>query len=169
MLKSAPAPSAEQLAEVDELLASAQRHVQERHDSFERCDSDGFISQWASGLSADRDRLQVQILKNGGHAEFWVLVDADGNVIADRVHWFQNQYSFAWQGSWKLPPEAEAKYGRRWIPFGDNSRIQKALKLHEEKRWFPAVAKIVGEGKGLSGAASCRAEAVRVFEEKQNA
>jgi hypothetical protein len=165
MLQSPPAPSPDQLAQIEALLAQSAAQDRARAESFERCDIDGFVSQWAHGINADKARMEVQILRNGGYAQFWVLLDADDNVIADRMHWFQNQYSFAWQGKWRLGDDDAAKYGRRWVPVGDNSRVQKQLGLREEKRWFPAFAKIVAEGNGLSGAASARVEAVRKFEE----
>lgn len=156
-LTTAPAPTAAQLAEIEAMKASAARHAKAKADSFDRCDTDGFLSQWASGINADLDRTKAELLANGGYAPFPVLCDADGRVIADRVHTFADTFAgYGTVSKWKLGAEDEAKCGRRWIPrdYTGRSRIQKSLGLHEETRWFPAYAKITGSGKGLSGCAS---------------
>lgn len=155
MLKQAPKPSAEQLAEIAKLEERAEASRRAKQESFDRCDTDGFVSQWASGVNAERDYKQIEILKNGGHAEFRVLVDGEGNVVADHVFRFANkQAPWLTDSRWRLADDLVEKLGRKWVPTGDKSRIQKQLGLHEEKRWFPAYAKLTApEGaKGLSGA-----------------
>lgn len=152
-LLSPPRPNEDQLAKISELEAAAARHSRERSDSQERSDTDGFLSQWASGLSAELARREIELLRNGGFHEFPVLVDADGNVVADRIFWFTNEYSFAREGKWKLSDELSLRAGRKWIPIGKKSRVQKQLGFREEKRFMPAYAKIAGSGKGLSGSA----------------
>jgi hypothetical protein len=151
----APKPTAAQLAEILRLDEEAAAAYKAKHDSFDRCDTDGFLSQWASGITGDLKRTQRELLKQGGYAVFPVLVDGEGNVVATKVYHFTNQYSFASESRWRLPDSLADGLGRRWIPTGKTSRVQKRLGLHEETRWFPAYAAITGGGKGLSGAASC--------------
>ena len=155
MRKTKPKPTAEQLAQAEKLDAEVKRKREREEESFQRCDTDGFLSQWALSIGAERDALDAKILRNGGHATFPVLCDKDGNVIADKVHQFKNKYNYGTDYKWRLSAEDEKKYGRRWIPRGCRSRIQKKLELHEETRWMPAKAAILGSGTGLSGASSC--------------
>jgi len=161
---SAPKPTDAQLDTIYALDEAAAAHAKAKADSFDRCDTDGFLSQWASGINGELARTKRDILLNGGYAQFRVLCDGEGNVVATKVHHFTNQFSFAPESRWRLPDSLADGLGRRWIPTGDKSRVQKRLGLHEETRWFPAYAAIAGGGKGLSGCASCY---VGVFQEGQ--
>lgn len=144
-----------------EEAAAADKRARE---SFERCDTDGFVSQWASGLTAAKLRLQAQIEEAGGEAEFfglfnqagerikakrvqgtdyfgnpetkWIVLDDDGKVM----HWVN------------IPNNPHAPSGR--------SKMGK-LGLHEEREGALAKAELRGGGKGLAGAHSVRAVAVR--------
>lgn len=60
----------------------ATAHAQAAHDSWERSDTDGFLSQHVSGLSSDKARLQGEIDDNGSRARFVALADLDGNLVA---------------------------------------------------------------------------------------
>lgn len=164
MRKTKPTPTAEQLAEADRLEAEVRRKRERAEESFQRCDTDGFVSQWALGIGADRDRMDAQILRDGGMASFPVLCDADGNVIADRIYSFENRYNGGTDYRWRLPDELAEIHGRKWIPTGERSRVQAQLGLHEETRWMPARAKIMGGGTGLSGAASAYVGIERITE-----
>ena len=55
------------------LRAKAAQHAQDREGSFDRCDTDGYLSQWASGLSADLCRLQATLAEQNGTAAFRFL------------------------------------------------------------------------------------------------
>jgi hypothetical protein len=165
MYKEAPKPTAAQLEAVEKLKASAARQRQDAHDSFERCDTDGFLSQWASQIGAQCNARKAELLMNGGCAQFPVLCDAEGNVVADKVFTFTNKFaSWTTVQKWKVD---EAKYGRRWIPlagYSGKSRVQAALGLHEESRWMPAVAKIsVPAGRKNTGLAGCANASVFTF------
>lgn len=166
MFKEAPAPTAEMLAKIEELEASAKRQMEAKEESFERCDTDGFLSQWASGIGAERDRREIQILKQGGCATFPVLCDSEGNVIATKIYTFPDQYrGHGFVDRWKID---EAKYGKKWIPTGEKSRVQKQLGLHEEYRWFPAYAKIaVPRGAKSTGLGGCANAYVGTFKKDE--
>lgn len=149
MLLEAPKPTEEQLAEAESLDGKSAQRLEEKRKSFERCDTDGFLSQWASGVCSDKDLEQAAILRNGGHALFPVLVDKEtGEVVADRVHTFQNNFAYGTVTKWKVDAE---KYGRTWLPTGKKSRVQKTLGLEEQERWFPAYADLKSNGTGMSG------------------
>jgi hypothetical protein len=154
-LTEAPKPTAAQLEKIEQLQKQASDALRRKEESWERSDTDGFLSQWANGMTAQLNDAKVAILKNGGYARFRVLCDGDGNVVATKIYHFTNSYSFAPESKWRLPDSLADGLGRKWIPTGDKSRVQKQLGLHEESRWFPAYAEITGGGKGLGGAASC--------------
>jgi len=67
------------------LRAEAAQHEQDKADSFERCDTDGFLSQWASGCTAALKRVQASIVEAGGNAEFPALFDLDGNPVPAKL------------------------------------------------------------------------------------
>lgn len=68
----------------DELRAEAAAHDASAQESFDRCDTDGFLSQWASGITAQLKRRQADLLDAGGKAEFPALFK-DGQLVAAKV------------------------------------------------------------------------------------
>lgn len=135
----------------DELREQARQYEQKAQDSFDRCDTDGFLSQWASGLSAQLCRAKAEITENGGVMPFEVLLEDDKHVSNRRVDakLINGQFGAVW-----LLSEAEEGYfGRKFIPFAGNgkSRIQEQLGLREDWENAPAAARITGRGTGLSG------------------
>lgn len=71
--------------------------LQTAHDSFERCDTDGFLSQWANQTMARRHTLAAQIAENGGVWEFESrrLERLDGTPVEARI--CQTKYGFRWR------------------------------------------------------------------------
>ena len=123
-------------------------------ESFDRCDTDGFVSQWALGLTAQELRLQADIDEAGGVAEFLALFTVDGEwVPAKRI---ETQYGSRWM--------VLDRFGNRtgeFLPFLPKRRRTLADKGYLEGRVLrPAKATIVGSGHGLAGATSCRAARV---------
>ena len=138
---------------------SQARECEERsRESFDRCDTDGFLSQWASDISARKYRLQATIERNGGLSDFWGLYVGDRRVAAKIIG---TQYGVCWL----LRDDEADHYGRRFIPTGKRSRIQKRLGLSERKESAPAAATIKGSGTGLAGAASCYVSTYRTGDE----
>jgi hypothetical protein len=142
--------NAAKIAELDRQIAETNQRVQE---SWERSDTDGFLSQWAGGLTASKLQLEKEILINGGTSVFpglytsdMVRVPAKAIVVAHPRGWGEDTV-------WMLTPEAAKTYGRMFIPFGLNSRVQKKLGLQQVFERAPAEAFIDGRGKGLSGSA----------------
>jgi hypothetical protein len=64
--------------QAEALRQEAQQHEQNASDSFERCDTDGFLSQWASGVMAQKKRLEADLVEAGGVWTFPALFDLDG-------------------------------------------------------------------------------------------
>lgn len=131
----------------DEYRAEAERNRKLAEESFQRCDTDGFLSQWALGLSAQKASLNASIADNGGKALFIGLYRGDERILAKII---DGQFG----RSWYLLEPIE---GRRFIPFtgfgphAKKSRVQKALGLCERLEEQDARAAIVGSGHGLSG------------------
>jgi hypothetical protein len=78
----------------EELRDLARKREQESRDSFDRCDTDGSLSQWASGINADKYRIQADIAENGGMWVFAALFDLEGNLIPAREMY--GQYGSFW-------------------------------------------------------------------------
>lgn len=161
-LTSPPKMTAEQRARVETLRAEQQAARQRREESWARSDTDGFLSQWANGVTDQHIEAQIKVLENGGYHRFAVVVDADGNVVAERQQYFP-KFNAPWltEPKWRVRDEYVERVGRKWLPVGANSRVQKQLGLSEQTFWFPAVAKVAGKGTGLSG--SVWIEINRVF------
>lgn len=77
-----------------ELREQAAAHDRKAHESFERCDTDGFMSQWADGLTAGKLRLQAQIAENGGRATHPALFDLEGNLVPAKL--VDGRYGLVW-------------------------------------------------------------------------
>lgn len=116
--------------------------------SFERCDTDGFLTQWAHSIGARQDRLEASIRERGGMAEFPALFK-DGALVPAVV--IETKYGSKW-GVFASAAEANGR-GRvvEWVPLGPKSS-KKGYTIGLVLR--PAKAAIVGGGRGLSGAAS---------------
>ncbi len=143
-----PDPTPEQLAEATRLRARAGQSHARREESFERCDTDGFLSQWAHGLSADRCAAQAEVLEHGGHAQFVGLFEvATGRRVPARI------ISTEFGPRWMVCDPSTGRATGVFYPTGSRSRKQKAAGLEERREWAAAEAKIVGRGTGLSGSA----------------
>lgn len=138
----------------DDFRAQAARSKQASYESFERCDTDGFLSQWANDIGARLDLEKAEILDAGGVSRFVGLYTIDGERVPAKV--VHSKINYQPVTSWLLRADAAAKYGRRYIPYNPRKpgRIQKALGLCHRYETAPAWASIMGSGKGLSGCAS---------------
>lgn len=50
-------------------------------DSFDRCDTDGFLSQWANDVTGNLYRLAADLADAGWTKELSALFDLDGNLL----------------------------------------------------------------------------------------
>ena len=100
----------------EDFRESAARHDQEAYDSFERCDTDGFLSQWAHGVNAGKDRLQAEIIENGGMWEFSALFDLRGNLVPAKE--VKTPYGYSWGLLDEANPEG------RFLGFFNPSKAQ---------------------------------------------
>lgn len=106
----------------DELRGKGVQHRQDAHDSFERCDTDGSMSQWASGLSGSANELAAQIAENHGWIEVKALFTLDGEFLTTDTRQSQfNRYS----SYWSIPREHATKLGIK--PFVNRSSAKSPI------------------------------------------
>ena len=84
---------ADTAVEVKELREQARAKELRAEESFQSCDTDGFLSQWASRLGADFDREKAKILEKGG-AVFPALFDLEGNLVKAKL--INGKYGKCW-------------------------------------------------------------------------
>lgn len=147
-------------AEAEALRAEATQHDQARADSIERSDTDGFLSQWASGISAQLARAKAEILDAGGVAEFNCVTDVDGREIPSRLINSAYGYCYALTGP-------DGRFTGVFVPlsFGPRSKHWAAgLRIGTVKA--PAIAKTYApaNARGLSGASQVSVIVERVYE-----
>lgn len=77
-----------------ELEAEAKIREDRSRESFERVDTDGFLSQWASDITARKLRVQADIERAGGVQEFPALFDLEGNRAPAKL--IRGRYGMTW-------------------------------------------------------------------------
>lgn len=140
-------------ASLAELRANFERRTEAQME-------DAALSVWSDQCRADGERFAIELLKNGIEqcgkeipmACFRFLLDADDNhVDAKEIVTKDGRVV------WILGDAAEAKYGRKFIPVGERSRIQKQLGLHEDWAWAEANRYIKGHCGWIGGIMTYRA------------
>lgn len=143
----------------DEYRAKARSYDQEAWDSFERSDTDGFLSQWASGITARECLMKADLAEQGWMAKFPALFDLDGNIVP--AVFVAGNYGMSWR---LLDPTCWEQCWERTIGWFTPSRAEndaRRVANNAKKGYYvgtvkaPADAKIMGSGRGLAGAASC--------------
>lgn len=136
-------------------MSKASEHYRAAEESFQRCDTDGFVSQWAHGINGDLARLQAEIDANGGMAEFPALFDLNGHQIPAKL--INGRFGVCWA----LQDDKDQFTGMFIKAFPARKSTMTRKGYREGTEMAPAKAVIHGTGRGLSGAASCRAVVVR--------
>lgn len=73
----------------------AKQRRQSERESFERSDTDGYLSQWALGLTAQLYDTLAIVAEHGGMWEFRTLADVQGTVI-EGAREVRTRYGWAW-------------------------------------------------------------------------
>lgn len=146
-----PALDAEYAAKA--LRSKAAAHEQEAIDSFDRCDTDGFVSQWASGVCASEARLAATIVDNGGRDYFPALFTLDGEFVPAKAITFQSKFSYGEERRWMVL-DANGRSTGTFLPYWPKRRSTLAKRGYVEG-WVVRYAEafIDGRGHGLSGTA----------------
>lgn len=123
-------------------------------ESWERSDTDGFLSQWASDLYAQLYEAKARIAEANGTATFPALFDQNGARLP-AVLISQPAFGRPWvtESVWVI----EDSNGRiqQWVPAFKTGSRSKLVKLgyREGTEVAPADAIVKGSGYGLSGRA----------------
>jgi hypothetical protein len=128
------------------LRAEAAQHESDAYESFERCDTDGALSQWASGLNAQLKRAQAAIAEAGGVAWFAALVDAEtGEWVPSKL--IDGRYGTCWA----ILDETGTFIGEfvSAFPARESTMLRKGYR--ETEGLWPAAARLASNGTGLSG------------------
>lgn len=140
--------------EAKALRAEAQRCEARAEESFQRCDTDGFLSQWASGLHSDLCRARADIAEQGGRCAFPALFNLQGELVAAKF--IETRYGWAWG---ILPSDDPTGSFVSWFN-PSNARSLKKMDAADARKGFyvgsvlaHAAAKMDGRGTGLSGSA----------------
>lgn len=137
--------------------ASAARF--EREMAYEQEISDGFLSTWAEGLTAQKGALAAEIIAQGGTAYFWrmELIDAETGELIEGAKLIEGQYGPVWM----MRGAAEARYGRFITAHAKREATMARKGVRERITIFSAAATADLRGapgaKGMSGASTVRA------------
>lgn len=77
-----------------ELRELGRKWEREAHDSYDRCDIDGALSQQASQITAQKFRLRADVAENCGMWSFPALFDLEGGLVPARLAY--GQYGSFW-------------------------------------------------------------------------
>lgn len=128
---------------------AAQEHREAARESYERCDTDGFVSQWAHGMLESRAVLAAEIARNGGTAVFRALFDLEGTLLPAR----EVETRFGW--AWVIERDGEPPL---WFNPSKAVDWVKANRADAAKGFYvgtvraAARVRLAGGGKGLAGA-----------------
>lgn len=142
----------ELISEIKASLDRCREERERRERNIAEClydSTDSFLSEWANGLTTRLEWAKLEILENKGLAEFTVLCDLEGNVVADKLIRTRFGSVFNVNGQW-INPHVKT-----------STLEKKGFRI--ETRLFPAWACIEGKGTGLSG--NCW---VKVFRSRVN-
>ena len=136
------------------LREEADQHRAERLRSQRDSDTDGFLSQWASGLTAQLKDHEADIQDNGGVWEFPALFDLDGNRVRAKLTTRTPFVGYGKEEVWKFF-EADDRPAFRYPIKAFTARASTMEKkgFREGTETVEAEAFMNGSGSGLSGSA----------------
>lgn len=135
-----------QTTDGDKFRTSSAKHHQNAQDSFDRCDTDGFISQYSSGLNGQLDHAKALLADRGGLTVVPVIIDlATDQIIGVRsVHGKFGE---------SIPCQKDGK--TLWIaPYAKRESTYTAKGVRQAFMHCYAFCKFSGSGYGFSGLGS---------------
>jgi hypothetical protein len=139
---------------VAEFKAEAAAHYAAKEESFQSCDTDGFVSQWAHGIMGNVAALNAQIAADGGVYPFPVLVNLDGQPVAAELKYLKSKFKPSFAAAEPVWMVHLKTGGVKWVkafPVKPGTLNKKGFA--EATMKLPAEAYVAGEGYGLSGKA----------------
>lgn len=147
----------------DEFDTLAAKKLQEANDSFDRSDTDGFLSQWAGHLSSQANSMKARLAENGNRAEFPAIFDLEGNLVPAK--YIRTVYGWTWALlSSEDPTSSFTGFFKPSEAKSDNVRVNNDAKkgYYVGRVLAPAAVGTSGSGYGLSGALSVHNVVYRV-------
>lgn len=138
----------------DEHRQAAKDCYRREYESFERSDTDGFVSQWASNMTARMHEAKADLIDDGGLTQTRVLFDTEGNVASTHTGW--SKYG-QW---WRLEDDAAGRYGKQFFSPSKASDPEKRHAADKRKGFTEGIVRVKGYvamgggGRGLSGMAN---------------
>ena len=112
-------------------------------ESFDRCDTDGYLSQWAADMSARRYGVMAKVAENGGKTEEAALFFADGTIAShDMREGKFGAYFF-------LTDEAAKRYGSRFVNLSNAKKAETRRKNYAKKGF--TYGRVKGDAVVMSG------------------
>ena len=112
----------------DELRQQAKEAYQRSIDSFERCDTEGFLSQWASDCAGSRLELEADLAEHDYLWHFDTLGDKDGNLIPNKKIKTKYGYAYAIFGSFADLEKRDAQI-LEWVGTSEKAIVKKGYTL----------------------------------------
>jgi hypothetical protein len=111
----------------EQYRALADKAHQRRIESFERCDTDGFLSQFALDIQVNKYMRWAQLAENDFQDTFETLADMDGNLVPCRF--IKTQFGYAY-GVYESFEEAQ-NCGKiiKWVGTGLRAAKNKGYKI----------------------------------------
>lgn len=136
---------------VERHTKKGRKHHDDREESFQRCDTDGFVSQWASGLTGSLEERRAELASHDHNNVFRVLVDAETGKLASTkcLKVFNKFAGYGTVDRWVVTKPK----GERDVWLTDYKRPENFIKKGYRLAWATAkaYARLDGEGTGLSG------------------
>jgi len=130
-----------------DMAAAAEK---EKETSFERCDTDGFLSQWGHGMMAQQYRLQAEIEENGGLWEYAALFDLQGNLVPAKE--VETRYGYSWA---LLDPQNPEGRFLGWFNESNAQNDARKIATDAKKGFYVGVVKVPAYAKLAGGNAMC--------------
>lgn len=140
----------------DEYRAEAAAHRAAEAESFARCDTDGFISQYVHTLNAREASVKARLAEQGGMEDFGALFHLDGTIAS--THQADGEYG----SYWVLNDEATARFGKRFVSLSRAKNGQRRYEANRAKGFtigtirVEAYTEMVGNGRGLGAIMTVR-------------
>jgi hypothetical protein len=151
------------------LRATMSANYTQAVESFERCDTDGFVSQWANGCMADYAETGAALADAEGWWTFRALIDAETGEVASLDCVASERYRGSYY--WRLTDAYARPRGIKPFVNDSNAEDPKRYAATMRRKGFTVGtvrargrALMVGTGTGLSGVHTVRSEIAPIRE-----
>lgn len=163
-LQALPHFESQESQRMREVAAENRRRSEE---SFQRCDTDGCVSQWCQDITARDYDCAAELSDKGNLGVFKVLVDIEtGEVVANTIHIFQSRFHYGNEYKWAVRRQGQEK--AQWVSDykRESNFAAKGLKVAYIIAPAKMYARLPGnhlpEQRGLSGLASYHGKSVGI-------